>query len=76
MNEPTNAIRARWAELVLEFHRNIVDAGDCGVDEEDALCDLLVNLMHCCNQGNIPESFDEELERARKHFDEERNVAT
>ena len=40
-----------------------------GTDPEDALADLLADLMHWCLQNG--QDFEKELERARLHFGDE-----
>ena len=56
-----NAARAEWAHrAVLTFE------GATGADREDALCDLLSDLMHWCNVYG--QDFDRELRRAREHY--------
>jgi len=40
-------------------------------DQEDALCDLLADLMHWCDEHQF--DFDNELRRARGHYEAEVN---
>lgn len=40
-----------------------------GVDLEDAVCDLLVDLMHWCDGHG--QNFDAELQRGRGHYEDE-----
>ena len=41
-----------------------------GADTDDAVTDLLADLMHFCNQCGI--DFDDQLSRATDHYAEER----
>jgi len=57
-----NDDRAAWAdEAVAAFRLEI------GTDLEDALADLLADLMHWSDRRGF--SFDRELERARTHYE-------
>ena len=59
-----NADRARWAAAALaEFRRQT------GADLEDAVSDLLADLMHWCDRHG--QTFGDELRRARGHYEEE-----
>ena len=59
--ELRNVIRARRAAVALaEFQRQT------GADLEDAVSDLLADLMHWCDR--FDQSFAEELHRARNHY--------
>ena len=59
--EKLNANRARWAAIVLaEFQRQT------GSDAEDAVSDLLADLMHWCDR--FGQDFNAELRRARNHY--------
>ena len=59
-----NASRARSAANALEaFHQQT------GTDFEDAVSDLLANLMHWCDRAG--QDFNQELRRARSHYAEE-----
>ena len=63
-----NDDRASWAEVAL------VDAlrafmKTTRTDREDALSDLLADLLHWCDSNDI--DFDRELERGRGHYAEE-----
>ena len=62
--EQMNNGRAHWAEAALvEFqHRT-------GADVEDAVSDLLADLMHWCDRHD--QDFDHELSRARYHYEAE-----
>jgi len=56
-----NANRARCAAAILaEFQRQT------GADREDALSDLLADLMHWCDRS--AQDFPEKLRRARNHY--------
>lgn len=61
---PDNGRRVQWADLVLlNFCR------DSGGHIDDALPDLLADLMHWCrNEGR---DFEQALDRARMHFEAE-----
>jgi hypothetical protein len=59
-----NARRVAEATWTLDFYRSLP-----GADPDEALTDLMCNLMHlCANDGT---SFDAILKRARMHFDVE-----
>lgn len=62
--EGMNDRRAGWAAEGLTTFRSAT-----GVDEPDAVCDLLTDLMHWCDRHG--QDFDSELERARDHYDAE-----
>ena len=56
-----NDSRAAWAHAaILAFER------ETQTDREDALCDLLCDLMHWADRA--PFSFSNELDRARQHY--------
>lgn len=56
-----NANRARSAGAALEEFHQLT-----GTDFEDAVSDLLANLMHWCDRAG--QDFDQELRRARSHY--------
>ena len=59
-----HASRTHWAAAALgEFRRRT------GADLEDAVSDLLADLMHWCDQSG--QSFADELRRARRHYEAE-----
>ena len=59
-----NPNRARWAAAALaEFRRQT------GADLEDAVSDLLADLMHWCDR--LGQEFPQELRRALHHYEEE-----
>jgi hypothetical protein len=60
-----NRDRADWAREAIEAFESAT-----GVDREDALCDLLGDLMHWAAQNGF--DFDHELQRGRDHLDVER----
>lgn len=61
MGDTRNTHRARWAERCIVLFRH-----DTGTDKEDAIADLVADLMHLARQwGQDPEA---ELVRAREHF--------
>lgn len=62
--ENMNGKRAAWAANALA-----VFMAETGVDKEDALCDLLADLMHWCDRND--DDFDKALNRARWHYDAE-----
>ncbi len=55
----TNAIRAEWAKNAVRVFQDATGAGD-----EDALGDLLANLMHLYGAN----TFAKEARRARFHY--------
>ncbi len=62
--EERNESRARSAGAALEvFHQQT------GADLEDAVSDLLANLMHWCDRAG--QDFQDELCRAELHYSEE-----
>jgi len=58
--EEKNEIRAQSADLAL-----MVFQGQTGADIEDAVSDLLADVMHWCDRHG--REFHEELRRARSH---------
>ncbi|MCX6917631.1 MAG: hypothetical protein NT167_32120 [Verrucomicrobia bacterium] len=62
--EKRNESRARSADTVLEMFQ-----WQTGADIEDALSDLLANLMHWCDR--FGQDFQKELHRAQNHYREE-----
>ena len=61
--EMMNSDRARWARVAVEaFIR------ETGVDEEDAIPDLLADLMHLCDRSKGSHGFEAELAVARHHY--------
>lgn len=65
-----NDDRAAWARHALTAFRRLT-----GTDREDALCDLLCDLMHLCDRDKRLGEFTAQLERAREHYEAE-TVAT
>lgn len=59
-----NEERAEWADAAVSAFQ-----AETRVDLEDALCDLLADLMHWSDRNGF--DFDNELRRARDHYDEE-----
>lgn len=59
--EHMNDDRASWAALALRHFRRAT-----GADREDALGDLICNLMHWCDRNNF--DFELALYRARGHY--------
>ena len=67
MKDPENKDRAEWAMNAIEAFQAIT-----GTDGEDAVCDLLCDLMHCCDlYGDAYGDFDEGLRRGRYHYEAE-----
>jgi hypothetical protein len=62
--EHMNDDRAAWAASALTAFMRCT-----GTDLEDALGDLLANLMHWCDRNNY--DFDAALDRARAHYNAE-----
>ena len=62
--EEMNDQRAAWAAAALFHFRTC-----CRTDYEDALADLLCDLMHWADRANF--DFDAALFRARFHYDAE-----
>jgi hypothetical protein len=59
-----NHSRAQWAGAALSTFIKVT-----GTDEEDALGDLLADLMHWSDRNGY--DFDATLERARGHYEAE-----
>jgi hypothetical protein len=59
-----NDSRATWAGAALSAFM-----GQTGTDQEDALADLLADLMHWADRNNY--DFDAALDRARYHYEAE-----
>ena len=59
-----NGKRAGWARIALDTFR-----ADTGTDEEDALCDLLCDLMHLADFEGW--DFENEHRRALTHYEAE-----
>lgn len=62
--ERMNDKRSAWASAAV---RAFID--ETGTDEEDAVCDLVADLMHWCDRHGY--EFDVELGRGRSHYDAE-----
>jgi hypothetical protein len=62
--EKTNTSRAKWAGAALRHFQSIT-----GSDHEDALGDLLCDLMHWCDRNNY--DFDLALTRAQGNYEAE-----
>jgi len=62
--ENMNAYRARWAEIALRAFQKAT-----GADAQDAVCDLLCDLMHLSDRSEF--GFEAALGRARKHYEAE-----
>lgn len=62
--EPNNLDRAAWAETALDAFR-----AETGTDREDAVCDLLCDLMHLCAfKSDIYGDFNVQQKRGAGHF--------
>lgn len=61
-----NIVRAVWASRSIKLFMEMT-----GTDLEDAVADLLCDLMHYCNLRKDDVDFDAELDRARGHYKEE-----
>ena len=61
---PGNAQRVAEAAWTLDFFRSLP-----GADPDEALADLVCNLLHLCAYDGT--DFDANLKRARMHFDVE-----
>jgi len=59
-----NDDRAHWASAALHCFQR-----ETGTDDDDALCDLLCDLMHWSDRNYF--DFDAALFRARMHYDAE-----
>lgn len=59
-----NRTRARRAQYSLDAYKTA-----CPTDDDDALCDLLTDLMHYADMTNT--GFEEELDRAQMHYNAE-----
>lgn len=64
--EGMNDNRAEWADGAIEAFQAAT-----GTDREDALSDLLCDLMHLCDRDVFLGDFDTQLERARGHYEAE-----
>jgi hypothetical protein len=62
--EGMNDRRATWAAGAVAGFRSAT-----GTDEEDAVCDLLADLMHWCDRSG--QGFGRELARATDHYQAE-----
>lgn len=59
-----NERRGEWAGAALQEYQR-----QTGADIEDAVSDLMADLMHWCDQNN--QEFDTELQRAHSHYTRE-----
>lgn len=62
--EGQNDDRASWAATALGAFRK-----ETRTDPEDAISDLLADLMHWCDRNDS--NFEHELARGRRHYEEE-----
>lgn len=63
--EDMNAMRAAWARVALRAFMDV-----CRTDDEDALGDLLCDLMHLADREALLD-FEQALETARMHYEAE-----
>lgn len=68
-DEPTNQIRAEWAQAALDTFAAITRMDTAGEETETILGDLLANFMHLCHQQNL--DFVCLLGAGRTHFEAE-----
>jgi hypothetical protein len=61
-----NDERAAWAEAAVTTFQS-----ETGTDREDALCDLLCDLMHLSDRDEQLGDFETQLERAKGHYEAE-----
>lgn len=61
--ERMNGSRAKFADYAIAHFIDFTE-----VDREDALGDLLCNLMHLCDRDAELGGFDAQLERARRGY--------
>lgn len=61
MTEPTNKERADWADRTVQMFQIIT-----GADRDDAVSDLLANLMHLADDEDT--DFAADLTRAEMHY--------
>lgn len=62
-----NDRRARWAEMTLEYFMSLT-----GTDAEDAICDLIGDILHLCDRKEEKYGFfEKQMARARAHYYEE-----
>lgn len=59
--EDMNDDRSQWAAEALNVFQRVT-----GTEDEDALADLLCDLMHWCDRSRF--DFNNELRRARLHY--------
>jgi hypothetical protein len=65
MSRNMNDDRAEWAQKTIDRFMYVTGMGIA--DKDDALSDLLCDLMHWCDKYT-GQDFDRELERARSHY--------
>lgn len=64
-----NFKRAGWAKTALNLFQH-----DTGTDNEDAIADLVCNLMHLCKfEPDKYGDFEEQMERGKRNFEGEVN---
>jgi hypothetical protein len=62
--EEMNDARSSWADAAIAAFQD-----ETNTDIEDAVADLLCDLMHWCDRNMF--DFDRELERGKNHYEEE-----
>lgn len=67
--ERHNDNRAAWAATALNAFADVTMMNTAGEDGETILGDLLADLMHWCDRNGV--DFNDMLERARDHYEEE-----
>lgn len=58
-----NADRAGWASIAVKIFIE-----ETGTDNEDAIADLICNLMHLCDKTSLYGNFANELRRAMENY--------
>jgi len=74
MGEPSNELRADWAEYgILAFARacRLEQDGELQEEMEIVISDFVCDLMHYCRLNNV--NFDAALARGTGHFEEEKD---
>lgn len=62
--EKQNGDRAKWAKVSVCAFQNVT-----GTDDEDAIADLLADIMHLCDrETDTYSTFDDAMRRAQAHY--------
>jgi NTP pyrophosphatase (non-canonical NTP hydrolase) len=71
MNDPNNDDRAVWAFRAVQEFRNVCQGSPLDSEEgiEEAIGDLIADLLHLARQNNIDPALM--LDRGRMHFEAE-----